>query len=699
MGNDYIIIMRWWVTWLALGLVGWPMARKIFYKWEDKGYLMAKIIGAAAVTFTIWMGGSWKILPFKWPAVLASTGLVLVLSRILIRYKPDVSLNKKLLICEEVLFLAGLLTWSFVKGHEPSINGLEKFMDFGFVKSILRSNYFPPLDMWFAGETINYYYFGHLILAVVTKLSGLDLAYTFNLILATLFSLAFSMSFGIGRHLLKDLSIKRKLAGSLFIAFLVSLSGNLQTIYAFTKGYAGDDPPAFWKIWPDFSNWETVKTGWTNYWYPNATRFIPFTIHEFPGYSFVVSDIHGHVLGIPFALLAIALIFVMFEEKNRPLPGFTIAVYGWLTGMMFMTNTLDGPIYGSLWVILRIFHPDLSNIMTKEGWKKIAKDTAILGGAFLMTVFPFITNFQPFVSGLAINCPPASLENSKYGPILFETVEKCQKSPLWMMLLLWGLFVYGGLGVWRWKAGINMTATKKIFTIAALFCLGLIIFPEFFYFKDIYPAHFRSNTMFKLGYQVFIIMSLITGTILVRAINQIRTNKWYVFGAIPLVFLVSIYPWFSIRSYFGNLETYQGVYGLNWLEKQMPGDYAAVNWLNEKVENNSQPVILEANGDSYTNYERISTFTGLPTVAGWVVHEWLWRGSYDPIAKRAEEVRVVYESDDTSYTRLIIEKYDVKYIIVGSLEREKYPQLNEVKIREIATPVFTHEETTIYQII
>ena len=39
-----------------------------------------------------------------------------------------------------------------------------------------------------------------------------------------------------------------------------------------------------------------------------------------------------------------------------------------------------------------------------------------------------------------------------------------------------------------------------------------------------------------------------------------------------------------------------------------------------------QPVVLEANGDSYSDYERVSAMTGLPTVLGWYVHEWLWRG-------------------------------------------------------------------------
>lgn len=698
MESDLLITLRWWITWFTLGLIGWPIAQKIFFKWEDQGYGMAKIIGAAAVTFLVWIFGSWKILPFTWPVVLICASSILVAGNIFIKKNPINKVKIKTLFWEELLFLSALVLWSFVKAHEPSINGLEKFMDFGFTKSILRGNYFPPVDMWFSGGTINYYYFGHLLLAVTTRLSGLDLGYTFNLILATLFSLTFTMSFGISRQLLKDLPGIKKIVGSLFVAFLVSLSGNLQTIYAFTRGYSGENPPAFWTIWSDFSNWEELKAGWNSYWYPNATRFIPYTIHEFPGYSFVVSDIHGHVLGIPFALLAIGLLLLMFDEKKSVIPKYLIAFYGWIAGMMFMTNTLDGPIYVSLWGMLAISRNSIKEWKMKEKWKILAIDVGIMGGVFLLTVFPFISNFQPFVSGLAVNCPPAFLENSKFGPFIFEGIIKCQKSPLWMMLLLWGLFVYGGIGVWRWRATGANVVVKKIFAVIGLFCLMLIIFPEFFYFKDIYPDHFRSNTMFKLGYQVFIMMSIVTGTVLVRTMTQIKKYKWYVAGAVPLIILVSIYPWFSVRSYFGNLKTYHGLDGLVWLKEQMPGDYDAITWLNSNIPIGTQPVVLEANGDSYTNYDRISTFTGLPTVAGWTVHEWLWRGGYEPIAKRAEDVRLVYESDDINYTKLLLEKYEVKYVIVGDLEREKYPQLNEQKIQTLAGMVFSSGGTIIYKL-
>jgi len=161
---------------------------------------------------------------------------------------------------------------------------------------------------------------------------------------------------------------------------------------------------------------------------------------------------------------------------------------------------------------------------------------------------------------------------------------------------------------------------------------------------------------------------------------------------------VSIYPNFAVKSYFEGLKTYRGIYGLTWMKERYPDYFGAVMWIEENIREGSQPVILEANGDSYTDYNMVSAFSGLPSVAGWVVHEWLWRGSYEPIAKRGEEVRQVYEAANEYEARTVLNKYDVKFVVLGSQEREKYLQLNEEVIKQVATPVFTSETVTIYKV-
>ncbi len=272
---------------------------------------------------------------------------------------------------------------------------------------------------------------------------------------------------------------------------------------------------------------------------------------------------------------------------------------------------------------------------------------------------------------------------------------------------------------------MKFTQVELILIVFFIFSLILIIFPEFFYFKDIYPMHFRSNTMFKLGYQAFMLFSIVSGYTIIKVISDkqkaiSKTNNlslityhlsrilFFVF-LIPQLFLVCIYPYFSVRSYFGNLQEYKGLYGLTWLAREYPDDYAGVMWLKSQIPQGSPstalgaimpglPVIVEADGDSYTDYARFSAFTGLPTIIGWPVHEWLWRGSYDVVSPRREDVHVIYESDDIDKTGEVLARYHVRYIIVGALERKKFTMLREDKFEMLGELVFHQGETNIYSV-
>jgi uncharacterized membrane protein len=246
------------------------------------------------------------------------------------------------IIVEEILFFSGLLLWTIVRGQEPSIHGLEKFMDFGFMQSIARSTYFPPLDMWYgpdidtrpAGYFINYYYFGHLSGALLIKLTGVPAAVGYNLILANILGLSLSMSFGIVTNVIhyaqslvygvkKTIGTVRLALYGLIGALVLNFAGNWHTIYLFTKGYENESPVPPWTVLPDvgaqlsliqqkFPNILAALGEYSRYWYPNATRFIPNTIHEFPSYSYVVADLHGHVFDIPFVLLTLAIFSLIF---------------------------------------------------------------------------------------------------------------------------------------------------------------------------------------------------------------------------------------------------------------------------------------------------------------------------------------------------------------------------------------------------
>ncbi|MBM3283494.1 hypothetical protein FJY90_04530 [Candidatus Gottesmanbacteria bacterium] len=827
--SDLSSIVIWWLTIFIVGIIFLPITSFLFRKFIDRGYIFTKVIGIVFSSYLIWILGSFGILPFtRLTIMIILLGCTLIGLWISKAGKNGNHISKPgwgWIIFEESLFFICLSFWAYVRATEPSIRGLEKFMDFGFVNSILRSTFFPPLDMWLTkspdysgGYFINYYYFGHYIAAFLTKLSGIDSAVTYNLMLATLFAFTFTLPFSIGAnlyYLFKSnndprstfrrndpgslrlegrVSLKIVLVG-LLAAFLVAAAGNLHTLYVFTSGYPNENPEPPWKLSFGFYP--------ERYWYPNATRFIPFTIHEFPIYSFVVADLHGHVSDIPIVLFTIAfLLALIIEEKSNRSPekqeqnnfrtsdrGINnfwqefekhtsispakIALLGMLLAVMYMTNAWDGIIYMMLSCLV-IFYRNLAarryepEVTLFASFYRTFSASLFLVFFFLLFGLPFFASFKPFVSGIGVLCPPAFLAGKNIGPFLFEA-GKCQKSPLYQFIILWGFFYFNVIGYLvfvlfpsiRSKSQIPSSKSQKTsdvqtnpkfqalnfkerltfkhkiinflkfrilnlfenlklkienFSPADIFVLLMIListfllaFPEFFYIKDIYPAHYRANTMFKLGYQAFMMLGISSAYILFRikhlGIRSLKSSIFYFLFSL-FFFLVAIYPYFAINSYYGGLQVYRGLNGLNWLASQFPDDYQAILWLRKNIQCdsgfmqqcNNQPVIAEANGDSYTDYARVSANTGLPTIVGWPVHEWLWRGSYDEAGKRIPEVATIYESKDMEQTMEILRKYKVEYIFLGALEKEKYKNLNEEKLQNLGKIVFESGGTKIYKL-
>lgn len=704
MGDNLTDILIWWNIFFAIGLIFFPFTAWFFSSFWDKGYIFAKIIGILLITLISWWLINLRLMTFDIIPLLFVVIMALALNcYIAFREKTSAIIRQrwKIILGEELLFALALIFWSFVRSAEPSIHSLEKFMDFGFVNSILRADYFPPKDMWLTPHSINYYYFGHLVTAVITKLSGINPAVAYNLMIATLFALTLSASFSIGFNLYQfflsshhsQLDARRytlyaTLSG-LLSSFLVSLGGNLHTIYTFFQSYSTENPVPFWQL--------PLSWNISGYWYPNATRFIPFTIHEFPLYSFVVSDLHGHVLNIPFVLLTIAIVIRVFHQGR--LLFLDSLLLGLLIGTSLMTNVLDGPIYLlvlSLLILALYKHQTDWLHSLSLTLKSIAAFVAIA----LLASLPFWIAFKPFSSGIGVICAPQFLINLGHlGPFLFEA-DHCTRSPLWMLSMLWGfpLAVFLGFLVLNFKLLKELKFTDFLVLALTLIAFLLILIPEFFYVKDIYPAHYRANTVFKFGYQAFIILGLSTGYMLTRLLTSKKTFQSYIVNCTLLIlfFLVVIYPYFAVNSYYGGLKTSRGLDGLSYLNDLYPADYRAIAWFNANLQ--GQPVILEGVGDSYTDYARISSNTGLPTVVGWPVHEWLWRGSYDEAGKRTSEVATIYESPDPILTEQLIHRYNISYVYIGDLERQKYPNLNENKFYNLGKVVFKEGNTKIYQL-
>ena len=715
--SDIHSVLYWWFTLFIIGIGFLPLTVSIFHKFFDLGYVFSKVLGLTLTSYTIFLLGVLHITKFT---QLSSISIFLALT--LVFYlkspkRPEILLilknSWKFLLFEELLFLGGLFFWAYIHSFNPDIHGLEKYMDFGILNSILRADYFPPKDMWFTPFPINYYYFGHLVTAVITKISGLSSNITFNLMLSTIFAFCLSETFSLGANLYHLSGIKNKfqtprlLLSGVLTALLVTFSGNLHILYGFFKAYPNDDPAPFWKL-------PFLPLSFPNaYWYPNATRYIYHTIHEFPIYSWVVADLHGHVLDIPFVLLTIAVLLSLLMNSKEIISHKLSAIsyqllIGFLLAVMYMTNAWDGGIYllFSSLVLFFIYRSKLKNFL-------ISFCVVFLG--LVLFSMPYSYFFKPFASGIGILCAPTFLVKiGKIGPFLFEK-DHCQHSYWWQLLTLYGFFYFFVISFGAFAARSKKLLQTDVFVfLLIILSTFLIILPEFIYLKDIYPAHYRANTMFKLVFQSFMMLSISCGYIIVRLISNFKfqisnfSKKifaiCYLLFAICLITLVMTYPFLAVNSYYGldqkdtkgQSKKPTGLDGTTYLKTLYPGDYEAINWLNKNIK--GQPVILEAQSDSYTDFARVSSNTGLPTVLGWTVHEWLWRGTYDIPAPRIAEIKTIYETPDPQTAKKLLNKYNVRLIFIGTLEYQKYPQLSEAKFQVLGRLLYQNQTTKIYQV-
>ncbi len=148
----------------------------------------------------------------------------------------------------------------------------------------------------------------------------------------------------------------------------------------------------------------------------------------------------------------------------------------------------------------------------------------------------------------------------------------------------------------------------------------------------------------------------------------------------------------------GGFRNAQSLNGLVHVQRDDPAEYEAIQWLNQNVE--GTPVILEAVGDDFSDFARVSSRTGLPTVLGWPNHGRMWRSSDAPFAGREDDVRRAYETADPLEARQLLEKYDVEYVYVGYLEREAYGEGGLAKFGdpEFMVLEFENDGVTIYRV-
>ena len=147
LSSEVAPLTAWWFTIFLFGLAFLPLTFKLFSSFWDKGYIFTKTIALISVTYLVFVLGVLRLAPFTTTTIFIIT---LIAGFINYRFLADNEFKKAIsshlyrFISLEILFIFCFLIWSFVRSFSPDIESLEKFMDWGFVNSALRSHFLPP---------------------------------------------------------------------------------------------------------------------------------------------------------------------------------------------------------------------------------------------------------------------------------------------------------------------------------------------------------------------------------------------------------------------------------------------------------------------------------------------------------------------------------------------------------------------------
>jgi uncharacterized membrane protein len=217
------------------------------------------------------------------------------------------------------------------------------------------------------------------------------------------------------------------------------------------------------------------------------------------------------------------------------------------------------------------------------------------------------------------------------------------------------------------------------------------------YFKDNYGDQLhRMNTIFKFYHQAWPLLGI--GAVVCadrawRATARPRRLLAFVLGA--AVFAAALYPATAMVS---RLRQHSGPFTLDArsaLERRNPADLEAIQWLRQNAPPAS--VVMEASGDPYSEFARISSHTGIPSVLGWANHEGLWRSNAPEVMERFGEIRRFYSTADPRTAQEILRRYHVTYVVLGDLERRTYAEASRVAALPFLRPVHGGS-TAIYRV-
>ncbi len=462
-------------------------------------------------------------------------------------------------------------------------------------------------------------------------------------------------------------------------------------------------------------------------------------ITEFPFFTFLYADLHAHMIALPLTVLGLAwaLSWLLASERTgtraRPIfhSAISLAIGGVIYGALRATNTWDFPVYLALGALAAILGGWLR---FRKLSTRAVLDSSVAAIALVLLA---VLLYQPYASWYGQGYTTADLwQGSRtsvdafltvHGLFLFvlltwliwESREWMARTPLsslsrlrsrQSLLVVAALVFLAGIGLLMamgaritilvlpmiaW-AGLlflrpGMPVEKRFVLALTGIALAITLVVELVVVTGDIS---RMNTVFKFYLQVWTMLSLASGAALAwlwadRAYWSAAWRQGWGIGFGALVFAAALYPLTATpakirdRISVAAPSTLDGMAYMAYATHfdlgepiELSEDYRAIQWMQDNVE--GSPVIVEANIPEYRWGTRFTIYTGLPGVLGWNWHQRQQRvvAPDADVMGRAIEISEFYSTPSAEKARDFLQKYDVRYVVVGQLERLYYGQVS-----------------------
>ncbi len=718
------VALLWYLTITLIAALAYPLLFQVTRFLPDRGLTLARPAGLLILFLPFWTVGhitGVSLGPWTIGLVALSLGVAIWLYAIhqgaVIPFIRDQWRRLALIEGATLIIMTAIL---IVLGFNPDISGTEKPMELAFLNSVMAQQSIPTPDPWFAGEMINYYYLGYVILGGTGILTGIPGEVVFNLSLATIAAMSVIAAGGLTANLVERAGgSNRAIIGSaLLTGYLLGFAGNLHAISQVVS--RGRD--AIQDSWWGGFGWQSSRVIEDTGFEGGGTRTV---ITEFPAFSWILGDLHPHVIAYPWMLLAVGLVANLFLAlRANPEPRVVLlpaAGAGVAIGALYALNTWDIAILLLLVAVIALL---AFLTLPMRQWLLLF---VTIGGGLLIAALPFAVRYDaPTPTGADKSLIEFLVFWNLLGYVAWDRTSFAD------LLTHWGAFVFllallSLFSLYTFRAelrnrpllttcivaailtvalitstpallvfaiassGIALLAVRRetdqsdrfaaILILVALLTLTAI---EFVFLQD--PFGDRMNTVFKFGFQAWALLAIGIGALapgilkIARRSIPASTVQIHTVAAIALAVLIvstAAYSPVSAYRWTNGFHDWRGLDGIEYIEQWNPDEQAALSWLRQHRDEVS--VVVEAPGCAYGSdngipHNRVSIITGIPTIIGWEGHQAQWRrGQPDRLgefAERREMMNLAYE--DPAAAETFLREMDVTHVFFGTHEQLGY---------------------------